>query len=99
MARDFGPRSLPTTDHTYFPTTGSAVSQSDTWESILSTLDSLYTACAISGEPGWATVGTNIVVAYWGRQSVMNQDYGIRAGVALGGGVSSVDILGPGFNA
>ena len=84
MARDFGPMSLPINDHTYFPTIGSLPYQTDIWQSILATLDSLYTACALGGESGWATAGRNIVVAYWGRESVMNRDYGIRARVVVG---------------
>ncbi|CAF9943800.1 MAG: hypothetical protein ALECFALPRED_001342, partial [Alectoria fallacina] len=84
MARDFGPTSLPITDHTYFLTTGSMPYQTDTWQSILATLDSLYTACVLGGESGWATEGRNIVVAYWGRESVMNDDYGIRARAVVG---------------
>lgn len=90
MARDFGPTSLPINDDTYFPTSGSLPFQSDTWELILATLDSLFTACALGGDAGWATAGRNIVVAYWGRDSVMNRDYGFRARVVLGLDDSSV---------
>ncbi len=89
--------SLPITDHTYFPTTSSLPSQADTWQSILATLDSLYTACVLGESAGWATAGTNIVVAYWGRESIMNRDYGAR--VVVGVDDLSAVTLGIGFNA
>ena len=92
MARDFGSLSLPITDHTYFPATGSLPFQTDTWQSILATLDSLYTACVLGEDAGWATAGRNIVVAYWGRESVMNRDYGIRARVV---GVDDSSVVTP----
>ena len=76
MACDFGSMSLPITDHAYFPATGSLPFQTETWQSVLATLDSLYTACVLGGEAGWATAGRNVVVAYWGRGSVMERDYG-----------------------
>ena len=98
MARDFGSLSLPITDHTHFPATGSLPFQTDTWQAILATLDSLYTACVLGEDAGWATAGRNIVVAYWGRESVMNRDYGIRARV-VGVDDLSVDTLGIGSNA
>lgn len=78
MARDFGPMSLPTSDHTYFPTVGSLPFQTDTWQSILTILDSLYSACVLAeADEGWATSGRNVVVAYWGVGSIMNRDYGV----------------------
>jgi len=81
MARDFGPEALPIDGSThYFPTTGSSPVQRNTWSEILGSLDALYGACVRDGErAGWATVGSNIIVAYWARSSIMNQRYGIRA--------------------
>lgn len=100
MGRDFGPMSLPITDHTYFPTTSSLPFQTDTWQSILTDLDSLYTDCVLDGEyAGWATAGRDIVVAYWGRESITNCDYVIGARVVGGVDDSSVVTLGTGFNA
>jgi len=38
-----------------------------------------YMKCVLNGEQaGWATVNTNIIVAFWARRSVMNQRYGSR---------------------
>lgn len=81
MARDFAPASLPMSDGTDFPAAGAEPFQSDTWGAVLAGLDGLYTACVLGERVGWAVVGRGVVVAYWGRESVMDRDYGFRAGV------------------
>lgn len=40
----------------------------------------------VGGDAGWATAGRDVVVAYWGRESVMDRDYGIGARVVGAGG-------------
>lgn len=101
MARDFGPEALPVEDR-YFPTAGASPVQRDMWSAILKAADELYTACVMDNEQaGWAIVNANIIVAFWGRGSVVNQRYGIRAKEVLesrdvGGALADVDLVGVG---
>ena len=79
MTRDFARDALPISSGRFAPTTQAAATQINSWVFLLRSIENLLSVCVHDkGFPGWSMDTKNIVIAFWPRTSVMNQDYGIR---------------------
>ena len=81
MARDFAPDALPTEDGGHYRTINRSPVQLTTWFNVFRAAEPLYYGCLYQPtvqDSGWAAVDDNIIVAFWPRQSPMNQQYGGR---------------------
>ena len=79
MARDFGFNSLPTRDGGYHPPNEGPRQKLSTWSHIFRVVDPLYYGCMHEpdmDDAGYSIVAGGIVVAFWSRNSAMNEMYG-----------------------
>lgn len=84
MSFDFAPDALPLEEGRFMPTWFTVPYQKETWGQVLLAGNELFDTCVEGmGMPGWASVTTNIVVAFWPRGSEMERVYGAKV---LGGG-------------
>jgi len=84
MSFDFASDALPLEEGRFMPTRYTLPYQKERWGQVLLAGNELFDTCVEGmGMPGWASVTTNIVVAFWPRGSEMERVYGAKV---LGGG-------------
>lgn len=87
MTIDFNEKVLPLPEDAgggFLPTRFHAVRQYDDWAGLVVGMNSLFLSCVQQhGLPGWRVETANIIIAFWSRDSIMNEQYGIHASPAL----------------
>ncbi len=79
MARDFDFESLPTRSGEYYPPNRGPIQKLSTWSHIFRVAEPLYYGCIYGpdkDDAGWSIVAGGIVVAFWPRNSAMDEMYG-----------------------
>ena len=88
MAKDFRRNSLPTRSGEYYPPRRGPITKLSTWSHIFRGAAPLYRHCMYelaADEAGWSMVSDGIVVAFWPRNSSMNEMYGPDIQLAIEG--------------
>lgn len=86
MAKDFRRDSLPTRSGEYYPPRRGPITVLSTWNHILRVADPLWRRCtSVADEAGWSMVSDGIVIAFWPRNSSMNEMYGPDIRLAIEG--------------
>ena len=91
MAKDFRRNSLPTRSGDYYPHRQGPTTMLNTWSHILRVADLLYRRCVYE-EAGWSMVSDGIVVAFWPKNSSINEMYGPKFPL-VNEGSNATDVL------
>lgn len=87
MTRDFNENVLPLPvefGSGFLPTAKCEITQYDDWAGLVIGMHNLFSSCVRQhGLPGWRLEKANIIIAFWSRDSIMNEQYGIDASSAL----------------